>query len=295
MVAFAVCQEPPGGKLPGSEILQQLPKSDSFERDEKVLEFFEAGHIPTFYQHWCAVPVKGKKSGLSGVIYVLPDFLCLGTDEDFVRARVNPPVAEKIGHLIDGQLPTSKMVDDIYAASQKMPAITWGEDFHKKWVPDESLMPDGKTKGKCYGSSMLYTARWPDQDARILKALQERGFKPGKLVAGHLKNVVVGIGIDHRFDKNAWMWKLLKPEDQGKVVGIYGWFKSDGSVIQGPNPNWHSHPIPYADYSHGTRFVYKDMMIGADAVPVDEVLRDKERCDLLSREGPLVMTHYPVD
>ena len=293
MVSFAICQEPPGGKLPATEILKQLPPSDSFERDEKVLEFFEAGHIPTFYQHWCSVPVKGKK--LVGIVYVLPDFLCLGTDEDFVRARVNPGAAEKIGYLIGGQLPTSKMVDDIHAAAQKITAITWGEDFHKKWEPDASLMPKGKTKGKCYGSSMLYTARWPAQDARVKEAFDEEGYKLSRLLAGHLKNVVIGKGMDHKFDKNAWMWKLMKPEDQGKVVGIYGWFKSDGSVIQGPNPNWTSHPIPYADYSHGTRFVYKEMMIGADVVSVDDVLRDKERCDLLSREGPLVMTHYPVD
>lgn len=269
MVSFAISSEPAGGKLPAIEILRRLPKSDCFERDDMVLEFFQAGHIPMFYQHWCSVPVKGKK--LSGLIYVLPDFLCLGTDEDFVRARVNPPVAEKIGALIEAQLPTSKMVDDIYAASQKLYAQPWGPPYDK---------------------SMLLTARWEPQDAKIKETFLKKEYKLSKVVAGHLKNVVVGIGIDHKFDKKAWKWKLMKPEDQAKVVGIYGWFEADGKVIQGPNPNWKSHPIPYADYSHGTRFVHREMMIGNEVVAVDDVLKDPERCDLLSREGPLTRTHY---
>ena len=53
----------------------------------------------------------------SCTFFVKPDYLSLGTDEDFFRAPMTPGTAQRIADNLDCVLPTSKMVDAIYSAA----------------------------------------------------------------------------------------------------------------------------------------------------------------------------------
>ncbi len=79
-------------------------------------------------------------------------------------------------------------------------------------------------------------------------------------------------------------------ETPGKVV-IYGWHLLDGSPIQ---PVYSGHIERYADYSHGIRFVARNILV--DGVPRDlyDVLRDPLLAPILSSEGGILEPSYPT-
>jgi hypothetical protein len=199
------------------------------KREEAIYQAFADGQFPQFNAQWVPISVDTPEGPL--VYFVMPDYLCVGSDEDFLRVRINPRIAESILYLLDGILPTRKMVQQIYNASQKVAAEPWGPP---------------------YDSSMMSLDRWPVQDAKILETFNSRGYALGKPTAGHLKDVCLGKGLETY---------------KGQTVGIWGWFNADGSVIQGVSVNsqtgayedaqWRAHEWSYDDYSHGCRGVHK--------------------------------------
>lgn len=44
----------------------------------------------------------------------MPDYLAIGSNDDFVRIPMDPKTAQKIADQTGTSLPTTKMVDDIY-------------------------------------------------------------------------------------------------------------------------------------------------------------------------------------
>ena len=80
--------------------------------------------------------------------------------------------------------------------------------------------------------------------------------------------------------------ELLKRPDR---VAIYGWHKLDGQPIQ---PLTTVHVAWYVDYSHGIRLVDQWCVVDGENKRVEDVLRDKELCVLLSDEGLLECTGY---
>ncbi len=90
----------------------------------------------------------------------------------------------------------------------------------------------------------------------------------GKLVAGHKKDIVL----------------TNRLATQPRKVAIYGWHRLNGRPIQ---PVSLVHGIHYADYSHGLRLVYGQMVINGSSMAVRDVLRDAKLSALLSNEGPL--------
>lgn len=240
--------------MPASELLKELVDFPGKERERQVHDFVLRGDVPAWLQHWVPVPVK--HDDFEGEFYCAPDFLTMGSDDDFIRCRVNPLTAESIGRYLGGVTPTRKMVQLIYRHAHAIPASTWGPP---------------------YGAGMLRTYRWPVQDGKIAKVMRVKGLRPGDFVAGHLKNIVIGRGLKDK---------------QGATVGIYGWYRKDGSVIQGPSINWDSHEWSYTDYSHGWRPVYHSMLVNGVVLPVREVLMDDDMCPLISDEGVLRKSSY---
>jgi hypothetical protein len=107
------------------------------------------------------------------------------------------------------------------------------------------------------------------------KIEQQRAGKPlGALTIGAKKDIVLTPRIHERPDR----------------VAIYGWRQLDGQPIQSlttVHVNW------YVDYSHGVRLVRDEMQIDGQPAKVSEVLRDPQRCELLSDEGPIDPPRYP--
>jgi hypothetical protein len=104
----------------------------------------------------------------------------------------------------------------------------------------------------------------------------QRGTRrPGDLIAGHKKDVVVTNRLRSRPDR----------------VAIYGWHDLRGRPIQ---PLSTVHFAEYADYSHGVRLVAATMVVDGQERAVVDVLRDPELAGLLSDEGVIREPFYRV-
>ncbi len=160
------------------------------EREEKVLAEVNAGNVPPFLRK--LVPVSVSTGNVKASYFVTPDYLAIGSDDDFFLTPLTPRTAQTIADRLDCVLPTAKMVDDIYAnATVKL------------------------TPAPIPPSPAMTTVAVFLRHNEIVRT--ERGEKPpGTLVAGHKKDVVIAK-------------KVFAAPGQ---VAIYGWHKPDGKPIQ---------------------------------------------------------------
>lgn len=234
----------------GSTLIKSLPAGPGYAREDAVVESVKDGNVPYFNRNWVKVPVFG--GGLSGAIFVTPDYFSIGTNDDFVRMPLMPATAEAIGATFGAGLPTTKMVRDIHlAAPQKLAADPWGPP---------------------YDASMMTTQRIVQHNERVQSQFRSKGFALGTLTSGHKKDVVV------------------TPKMDREHVCIFGWFRDDSvkSAIQGPSANCSAHGSTYVDYSHGIRFVRDTMIVNGKQMSVADVLKDPKLSALVSDDGPFV-------
>ena len=177
------------------------------KREEKILAEVKAGNVPPFLRK--LVPVSVSAGTRRASYFVTPDYLAIGSDDDFFLAPLTPRTAQAIAEALDCVLPTPKMVDDIYAnATVKLTPAP---------IPPSP--------------AMTTVAVFLRHNEMVRAAREER--PPGALVAGHKKDVVIANKV------------FTTP---GKVA-IYGWHKLDGKPIQplymGHSASWvdYSHGI----------------------------------------------------
>jgi len=183
----------------GSKFLHDNMKNDHSSREANILHEFQKGNVPDFLRNFQPVHVS---LGANTITYfVSPDYLSIGTNNDYCRMPMNPITAQKIADLYGCVLPTKKMVDDIYrSAAIKLEAVPHGPPYNEE---------------------MEGTARFEWSNEQIKNQLI--GKEPGTLVAGHKKDIII--------DKS-----LLSRRGN---VSIYGWF-AHGKPIQGVNSVSHS-------------------------------------------------------
>ena len=90
------------------------------EREATLARALEAGNLPEFLRNWQAVTVSFTDANAkthTAVFEVLPDYLAVGNDNDFVRVPLTPMTAQRVAWAFGCVLPTRKMVNDIYAAA----------------------------------------------------------------------------------------------------------------------------------------------------------------------------------
>jgi hypothetical protein len=163
-------------------------------REERIYQEVLNGNVPDFLRHLVAVPIKGVIDGkpVEAKIFVAPDYLAVGSDDDFLYVPMTPYTAQRIADRLHCTLPTPRMVDAIYAASTVKitptpippgPAMTTVPEF----LQINQLIHDQRQAGPL-----------------------------GALVAGDKKDIVI--------------CRALK--DTPGHVAIYGWHKPDGTAIQ---------------------------------------------------------------
>jgi pimeloyl-ACP methyl ester carboxylesterase len=103
----------------GREFVKSLEGLGLDEREAAILREITRGNFPDFLRNFKTVPLHGligndnaqKETTL--VIEVMPDYLAIGGDGDFVRIPMTPQTAQKIADALGCTLPTRKMVDAI--------------------------------------------------------------------------------------------------------------------------------------------------------------------------------------
>jgi putative membrane-bound dehydrogenase-like protein len=176
--------------LPGSAFALSIADLPLDKREEKVLAQVKAGNVPSFLRK--LVPVAVSAGTFKASYWVAPDYLAIGSDDDFFLTPLSPLTAQAIADSLDCVLPTPKMVDDIYASAtlKLRPAP----------IPPSPAM-----------------TRVPVFLRHNETVSAARGKRPpGALVAGHKKDVVIA-------------GKVFTTRGR---VAIYGWHKPDGKPIQ---------------------------------------------------------------
>jgi hypothetical protein len=103
----------PGGNA-FMESIADLPKE---QREAAIVREFTRGNVPTFLRQFKTIKVEAV--GIEGVKHrieyeVMPDYLAVGSNDDFVRVPMTPMSAQRIADAFDCSLPTRKIVDDVY-------------------------------------------------------------------------------------------------------------------------------------------------------------------------------------
>ncbi len=143
-----------GPLLTGSEYYQKAAAFNWKQRDSLALQELSRGNIPDFLRELVPIHTEfmdsttGKR--ISATYYVTPDYLALGSNEDWARINITPIAAQKIADLVDCFLPTRKMVDDIYNAAvvklAPVPMYAYRDSTPTMW--QHHLIIEGQRKGR---------------------------------------------------------------------------------------------------------------------------------------------------
>lgn len=176
----------------GSQFADSVSSVDRQQREHAILSQLVEGNLPGFLRR--LIPVKLNHENIRATVFVMPEYLAIGSDDDFLRIPMNLHTATTIAEQFDLMLPTKKMVDAIYAQS------------HCRFVPQP--MPAG--------DRMTSTEYYRTHNGMIDQQSHTRGFSTGALMAGHKKDVVLTNRLRSKPDR----------------IAIYGWHRGVGEPIQ---------------------------------------------------------------
>ncbi len=183
--------------LNGDDFAYTIQNLSGTAREDAIIEQALSGNMPSFQR--LLVPISVEKRIFDGskvrlTYYVMPDYLAIGSDANYIRVPINLYSAQQIAQALGFVLPTRKMVNQIY---------------HKAEL---KLHPRPMKPGPQMTSTRYFIRHNAMIDAQ-LKKIQEF---PGQLVAGHKKDVVQSRKL------------LSKPS----AIAIYGWHRSYQNPIQ---------------------------------------------------------------
>lgn len=186
----------PEGAPAGSEFIRSVGGMTLARREAEIYRQLAGGNIPGFLRRLRPVTLEAEVPGLgiiTAVVWVMPDYLAIGSDEDFVRMPMSYYTATALCREWGFLLPTRRMVNAIYRQA------------------DVRLAPSPMSPGPRMTSSEYYLRH----DRAIARQLAGRGG-PDMLVAGHKKDLVL--------TNRLWSRRAR--------VAIYGWHRGAEEVIQ---------------------------------------------------------------
>ena len=107
--------------MTGSGFIESVTRLSRDEREAAIRRELFAGNIPSFLRNLRTVEATDTTtdSVKHTVSYdVMPDYLAIGSDRDFVRMPMTPYTAQAFCDAFGFVLPTRKMVNDIWAAAK---------------------------------------------------------------------------------------------------------------------------------------------------------------------------------
>lgn len=138
----------------GTEFYHEAFAMNWQQRDSFVIKEILAGNIPSFLKKFVNIKTSiidsatGKK--INAEYYVSPDYLSIGSDNDWARINITPLAAQKIADSFGCFLPTRKMVDDIYRAArvklEPVPMYAFRDSTPTMW--HHHLIVEGQRKGR---------------------------------------------------------------------------------------------------------------------------------------------------
>jgi len=140
--------------LTGNDFYHQAFAMKWKERDSFAVKEILAGNIPSFLKKFEKIKVSILDSVTGKTInaeyFVSPDYLSIGTDDEWARINITPLAAQKIADSFNCFLPTRKIVDDIYKAAkiklEPVPMYAFRDSTPTMW--HHHLIIEGQRKGR---------------------------------------------------------------------------------------------------------------------------------------------------
>ena len=158
----------PADAIGGTALMQRVATLPRDQREEQIAAEILRGNVPEFLRQFKTIRITAiLKDGNPHTIdlRVMPDYLSVGSDSDFVRVPLTPMTATKIAGAFNCDLPTPKIVDEIYQQA------------------DVKVEPRPMTERREAVETFL-------EHNRIIEE-QRKGHALGELVAGIKKDVVL--------------------------------------------------------------------------------------------------------
>lgn len=236
--------------------MQRMIPLELEEREEEIFKALASGNMPDFLRE----PIRLTSTFTDSIgqthelIYeILPDYLAIGSNEDYCRIPMNPHTAQRLADALGASLITAKISDQIYAQAE----VKLDPFFYK---------PVGR-ENESVEKFILH-------NTQIEQQKKEAKGQNGQLIAGIKKDVILSNRLAN---------------SPNKVV-IYGWHKLDGNPIQ---PVYSGHVDWYVDYSHGIRLMNNEVLLDGKITTVSKILSDPVFYRLLSNEdSPMIQTTY---
>ncbi len=115
----------PADAIGGAEFARRTSGLSSADRDRAVVAELERGNIPSFLGHLTPVRLAasaGSGQAVAATIWVTPDYLAIGSDDDFLYVPLTYYSATVVADHFGCVLPTARMVDAIYEQSATISA-----------------------------------------------------------------------------------------------------------------------------------------------------------------------------
>ena len=255
--------------LTGHEFIQKVQDMGFWDMEEQTVAQILVGNVPSALKKFRKItytvtirhryqsftlegfpdgPVKNETHKYTVEMWVLPDYLAVGNDQDFVRMPMGPLAAQRVADSLYCSLPTTFLSDRIDEVSEGRIEI-----FPFRPVGDRNMKP------LCF----------EDSNNAINALMRSKGLKFGQFVSGLKKDVVLTTRLENEagFDRH---------------VAIYGWHHPDGHPQQ---PLFIRHGNFYSDYSHGIRMIYRTIKIDGREYDLRKVLEDPLMFRLVSDES----------
>jgi hypothetical protein len=185
----------PPDAIGGAEFARRTDGLSSEDRDRAVVAELERGNVPSFLGRLRPVKLATRTPegpAVAATIWVTPDYLAIGSDDDFLYVPLTYYSATKVADYFDCVLPTPRMVDAIYDQSA------------------HHLTPSPLPAGPLMRSNLYIE----EHQHRIDE--QRFGLPLGELISGHKKDLVLSNRLR---------------QSPGRVA-IYGWHRAQGDPIQ---------------------------------------------------------------
>ncbi len=183
--------------MTGSEFAESILSMNGARREQAIFSQIVKGNLPDFLRNLKPVQLTEKLEDgklTTATIFVTPDYLAIGSDDDFLSIPMNLHTAMEVAFRFGFTLPTKKMVDAIFNQSF----------FHFTPQP----MPPGP--------QMSSTQYYVDHNLKIRKQRLSLGCPLDTLISGTKKDVVLTNHLARALGR----------------IAIYGWHRFSGVPIQ---------------------------------------------------------------
>ena len=239
--------------LTGSEFLSFTANMSVAQREDHIMLQLAIGNIPSrILDRWRSVTVSTAEHIIT--YRVLPDYLAIGSDADFVRMPCAAFTAQKLADFYAASLPTTVMVDQIWQTATDK-------------TPPQPISPSDAMCGNAY------IAR---ENTLINEQLFLINASDTPFVGGDKKDTV----LTNQYNSHP------------SSVAEYGWHQLNGEVIQplylGHSADWADYSMGIRLVANNV------IVDDSKEMTLQDVLSDVKLAPLVSDEGVLDPPRLPV-